>query len=210
MPRPNPPLEAGPMARNDGKIIVSVHCDVIWKAARIKLLRKERKRLYYGNLDNIVCVAEVLRSVMPRVKDRRTKFYFTNGEETTMAGAKAVMHREGKALYIPVDVTNASRNADVNVEWAQNVDKKALKKALAVPKLKVGFRNGHHDETMIYGKKYPTFSLNIPLEGKVHAKSKVSFWKARRFGRAVAEILKRVRKNYDEICIFRKRAAKPS
>ncbi len=191
--------------KNDGKIIVSVHCDVVWKAAKIKLLRKERKRLYYGNLDNIVCVAEVLRSVMPRIKDRRTKFYFTNGEETSMYGAKAVMHREGRALYIPVDVTNASKKADVNIEWVHNMDKRKLKKALGyLPKLKVGFRNGHHDETLIYGKKYPAFSLNLPIEGEVHGKSKVSFWKARRFGRAVAEILRRMRKNYDSVCQFKK------
>jgi hypothetical protein len=195
------------MRKNDGKIIVSVHCDVIWKAARIKLLRKERRRLYYGNLDNIVCVAEVLRSVMPRTRDRRVKFYFTNGEETTMCGAKGVMHREGRALYIPVDVTSASRKADVNVEWPYNVDQKALKKALNIPKVKVAHKNGHCDETMIYGKKYPTFSLNLPIDGKVHGKATVSFWKARRFGRAVAEILRRVRKNYDKICVFRKKAA---
>ncbi len=192
--------------KNDGKIIVSVHCDVVWKAAKIKLLRKERKRLYYGNLDNIICVAEVLRSVMPRVKDRRTKFYFTNGEETTMYGAKAVMHREGRALYIPVDVTTASKTADVNIEWIHNMDKRELKKALGyLPKLKVGFRNGHHDETLVYGKKYPSFSLNLPIEGEVHGKSKVSFWKARRFGRAVAEILRRMRKNYDSVCQFEKK-----
>ena len=189
--------------KNDGKIIVTVHCDIIWKAAKIKLLRKERKRLYYGNLDNLVCVAEVLRSVMPRVRDRRTKFYFTNGEETTMIGAKAVMHREGKALYIPVDVTGASRKADVNVEWPSNVDKRALKKAHAIPKVKVTCKNGREDETLVYGKKYPTFSLNLPIEGKVHGKSKVSFWKARRFGRGVAEILRRMRKNYDSICRFK-------
>jgi len=198
------------MAKNSGKIIVTTHCDVVWKAAKIKLLRKERKRLYYGNLDNIVCVAEVLRSVMPRIKDRRTKFYFTNGEETTMIGAKAVMHREGKALYIPIDVTTSSKKCDVNIEWIHNLDKKELKRALGyLPKLKVGFRNGHHDETMIFGKKYPTFSLNLPIDGKVHGKSKVSFWKARRFGRAVAEILRRVRRNYDSICTSktRKKAA---
>jgi hypothetical protein len=191
------------MGKNDGKIIVSVHCDVIWKAARVKLLRKNRRRYYYGNLDNVVCVAEVLRSVMPRVKDRRVKFYFTNSEETDMRGAKAVMHRQGRALYIPVDVTHACKNSDVNVEWTQHVNKKVLKKVLGhIPKLKVGFRTGHHDETKIYGMKYPTFSLNLPLEGEVHGKSKVSFWKARRFGRAVAEILRRVRRNYDKICEF--------
>ena len=195
--------------KNDGKIIVSVHCDVVWKAAKIKLLRKERKRLYYGNLDNIVCVAEVLRSVMPRVKDRRTKFYFTNGEETTMYGAKAVMHREGRALYIPIDVTTANKSADVNIEWVHNIDRRELKRALGyLPRLKVGFRNGHHDETLIYGKKYPSFSLNLPIDGKVHGKSKVSFWKVRRFGRAVAEILRRLRRNYDIICAFQKRRRK--
>jgi len=194
--------------KKPGKIIITTHCDVIWKAARIKLLRKGRKRLYYGNLDNIVCVAEVLRSVMPRVKDRATKFYFTNGEETTMSGAKAVMHREGRALYIPIDVTSASRKADVNIEWPYNIDKKALQKALTIPKLKIGYRTGHLDETMIYGKKYPAFSLNIPIEGTMHGKSRLSFWKARRFGRAVAEILGRVRKNYDAICKFEKRKRK--
>lgn len=197
------------MRRNHGKIIVSVHCDVVWKAAKIKLLRKERKRIYYGNLDNIVCVAEVLRSVMPRIRDRRTKFYFTNGEETTMYGAKAVMHREGRALYIPIDVTTASPRADINVEWPYNIDMKALKKALGyLPKMKVGYRSGHHDETMVYGKRYPSFSLNLPIEGKVHGKSKATFWKVRRFGRAVAEILRRVRRNYDAVCVFPARRRK--
>jgi len=198
-------MKKGKKSKPPGKIIITAHCDVIWKAARIKLLRHDRKRLYYGHLDNLVCVAEVLRSVMPRVKDRRVKFYFTNGEETTMYGAKAVMHREGRALYIPVDVTNASSKMDVNIEWIYNMNKKALKKSLALPKLKVGWRNGHHDETLIYGKKYPCFSINLPLEGPVHGKSRVSFWKARRFGRAVAEILRRVRRDYDEICQFQKR-----
>jgi hypothetical protein len=190
------------MPRNDGKIIITTHCDVVWKAASVRLIRKKNRRHYYGNLDNLVCVAEVLRSVMPRVKDRRIKFYFTTEEETTMKGAKAVMKREGRALYIPIDVTTASRKSDINVEWLHNVDRKELKAALGrIPKLKVGFKTGHPDETMIYGKKYPAFSLNLPIEGHMHGKSRLSFWKARRFGRAVAEILRRIRLNYDKICM---------
>lgn len=196
------------MERNGGKIIITVHCDLVWKAARVKLDRRKGRRHYYGNLDNVVCVAEVFRSVMPRVPDRRIKFYFTTAEETTMAGARAVMRREGRALYVPIDVTTASRNSDVNVEWTHNVDKKALKAALGrIPRLKIGYRNGHHDETMVFGQKYPTFSLNLPIRGHVHGQTKVSFWKARRFGRAVAEILHVVRRNYDKICVFRKKAA---
>lgn len=193
------------MAKNQGKIVVTVHCDTVWMAASVRLLRRRKRRYYSGNLDNIVCVAEVLRSVMPRVRDRRVKFYFTGEEETTMAGAKAVMKREGKALYIPIDLTTAARKSDVNVEWIHNVDRRALKKALwRIPRLKVGFKTGHIDETAVYRKAHPTFSLNLPIEGHMHGKSRVSFWKARRFGRAVAEILKMVRKNYDSICVFRK------
>jgi hypothetical protein len=194
------------MVKNDGKIIVTVHSDLVWKAASVRLVTRKRRRYYCGNLDNVVCVAEVLRSVMPRVKDRRTKFYFTSEEESTMEGAKAVMKREGSALYIPIDVTTASRRSDVNIEWLQHVDKRELKKALGkIPKLKVGFKTGHLDETMIFGKKYPTFSMNLPVDGRVHGKAQVSFWKARRFGRAVAEILRRIRKNYDSICVFEKK-----
>lgn len=190
-----------PVGRNDGKIIVTVHTDTVWKAAGIKLLRKKRRRYYFGNLDNVVCVAEVLRSVMPRVKDRKAKFYFTTKEETTMDGARAVMRREGRALYIPIDVTHASVKSDVNIEWLYNVNKKALKAAVeSIPKKKISFKTGHADETRVYGRKYPTFSLNLPLEGHIHGKARVSFWKARRFGRAVAEILRRVRRNYDAIC----------
>ena len=193
------------MAKNQGKIVVTVHCDTVWKAAGVRLLRKRKRRYYSGNLDNIVCVAEVLRSVMPRVSDRKVRFYFTGEEETTMSGAKAVMKREGRALYIPIDLTTAAKKSDVNVEWIQNVDKKALKTALRrIPRLKVGFKTGHIDETAVYGKAHPTFSLNLPIEGNMHGKSRVSFWKARRFGRAVAEILKRIRKDYDAICIFKK------
>ncbi len=196
------------MVKNDGKIIVTVHSDLVWKAAAVRLVWRKRRRYYYGNLDNVVCVAEVLRSVMPRVKDRRTKFYFTSEEESTMEGAKSVMKREGKALYIPIDVTTAARKADVNMEWLQHVDKRELKKALGkIPKLKIGFKTGHVDETMIFGKKYPTFSMNLPVDGRVHGRAKVSFWKARRFGRAAAEILRRIRKNYDSICVFEKKAA---
>ncbi len=194
------------MAKNDGKIVVSAHCDLIWGAASVKLLRKKKRRYYCGNLDNVVCVAEVLRSVMPRVKDRRVRFYFTTGEETTMSGARTVMKREGGALYIPIDITNAARKSDVNVEWMRNVDKKALRKVLRrIPRLKVGFKTGHVDETHVYGARNPTFSLNLPVEGHMHGISYVSFWKARRFGRAVAEILRRIRKNYDHICAVKKR-----
>jgi len=189
---------------NDGKIIVSVHCDVIWKAARVKFFRNKRKRYFTGNLDNVICVGAILRSVIPRVRDRKTKFYFTNGEETNMEGAKKVMRREGKALYIAIDVTQAARKSDVNVEWPQNVNKKELRRVLGrIPKLKVGFKTGHPDETMIYGKKYPTFSLNIPLEGNMHGRSHVSFWKVKRFGLSVVEILRRIRMNYDKICEFK-------
>lgn len=199
------------MEKNGGKIIVTTHCDVVWKAAKIKLRRMERNKEYRGNLDNLVCVAIVLRSVMPRVKDRKTKFYFTTEEETTMAGAEAVMHREGRALYIPVDVTTASKKADVNVEWVHNIDRRTLKKVIGrIPKIKVGYRNGHHDETLVFGKKYPTFSLNLPIDGSVHGKSKVSFYKARRFGKAVAEILMRLRKNYDEVCGINKKKTRKS
>ena len=195
--------------RNGGKIIVTAHCDFVWKAARVKLLRKHRRRFYFGNLDNLVCVAEVFRSVMPRVRDRRMRFYFTTGEETTMDGAKRVMKREGRALYIPIDVTNASKTKDVNVEWTHNVDRKALRRALEkIPKIRLGFRNGHHDETMVYGTKFPTFSLNLPIEGHVHGRASVSFWKARRFGRAVAAILKQVRRHYDEICLVEQKNGK--
>ena len=189
------------MPKNDGKIVVSVHCDTVWDAASVKLLRRNKRRHYYGNLDNLVCVAEVLRSVMPRVRDRRVKFYFTGAEETTMSGARAVMKREGKALYIPIDLTAAARKSDVNVEWPHNVNRIKLKMVLArIPKLKVSFKTGHVDETAVYGKRYPTFSLNLPVDGHLHGRSQLSFWKARRFGRAVAEILGRVRKNYDAIC----------
>ncbi|MEM3399902.1 MAG: hypothetical protein QXP42_03640 [Candidatus Micrarchaeia archaeon] len=185
-----------------GKIVISVHSDFVWKVARITFVRRRRRRYYYGNLDNVVCVAEVLRSVMPRVRDKRIKFYFTTAEEESMAGAKEVMRREGKALYIPIDVTQASKKADVNVEWPFNVNKKELKRILArIKGFKIGFKTGHKDETQIYGKKYPTFSLNLPIEGNIHGKSCVSFYKARRFGRAVAEILKRVRMNYEKICM---------
>ncbi|NYZ76821.1 hypothetical protein H0O02_00735 [Candidatus Micrarchaeota archaeon] len=194
------------MAKNAGKIIVTVHSDIVWKAASVRLVRRRRRKLYSGNLDNVVCVAEVLRSVMPRVKDRHTKFYFTGGEETTMSGAKAVMKREGRALYIPIDVTNASRKSDINIEWPHNIDRKALKKMLGgIPRLKVGFKTGHEDETHVFGKKYPAFSLNLPVEGHMHGRSRIPFLKARRFGRAVAEILRGVRLNYDKICM-KKRA----
>lgn len=187
--------------KNGGKIIVTAHCDLVWKAAGIRLLRRKGKKEYIGNLDNTVCVAELFRSIMPRMRDSRMKFYFTTGEEKGMDGAKAVMKREGRALYIPIDVTNASKASDVNVEWMQNVDRKALKRALSrIPRLKIGYRNGHHDETLVYGKLYPTFSLNLPVTGYVHGRARVSFFKARRFGRAVAEILRRVRLNYDPIC----------
>ncbi len=198
------------MVKNQGKIIVTVHCDLVWKAAGVRLVWKRKRRYYNGNLDNVVCVAEVLRSVMPRTSDRRTKFYFTSEEETTMNGAKAVMKREGKALYIPIDVTHAAKKSDVNIEWMQNVDKRALKRALGrIPRTKIGYKTGHIDETAIYGKSNPTFSLNLPVEGNMHGKSQVSFWKARRFGRAVAEILRRIRRNYDSICMLeKKRAAK--
>jgi hypothetical protein len=196
------------MAKKDGKIVITVHSDLVWKAAAVRLVRRKRRRYYHGNLDNVVCVAEVLRSVMPRVKDRRIKFYFTSGEESTMIGAKTVMQREGEALYIPIDVTTTARKADVNIEWPHHVDKKGLKRALGkIPKLKVGFKTGHVDETMIFGKKYPTFSMNLPVDGRVHGRAQVSFWKARRFGRAAAEILRRIRKNYDSICVFEKKAA---
>jgi len=187
--------------RNGGKIIVTAHCDIVWKAAGVKILRKKGRKEYLGNLDNMVCAAEVFRSVMPRVRDRKTRFYFTTAEETTMAGAKAVMKREGRALYIPIDVTTGAKTSDVNVEWLHNVDRGALKRALSrIRRLKISYRNGHHDETMVYGKKYPTFSLNLPIRGEVHGKARVSFYKARRFGRGVAEILRRVRMNYDAIC----------
>jgi len=190
---------------NDGKIIVSVHCDVVWEAAAVRFIRRRRRRYYQGNLDNVVCVAAVLRSVMPRVRDSRIKFYFTNAEETNMKGAKKVMRREGRALYIPIDVTQASRKSDVNVEWMHNVNNRVLKKVLGrIPKLKVGFKTGHPDETRVYGMKYPTFSLTIPLEGNMHGKSRVSFWKVKRFGLALVEILKRIRMNYDKICEFKK------
>jgi|GEM_PF-1681609 len=189
-----------------GKIIITAHCDIIWKAACVRLERKRRRRTYVGNLDNLVCVAEVLRSVMPRLRDRHAKFYFTTGEETDMKGAKSVMRRHGKALYIPIDVTGASKSADVSIEWTYNVDRKALKECLnrvsKTKRIKIGYRNGHHDETEVYGQKYPTFSLNLPINGSVHGNARVSFWKVRRFGRAVAEILKAVRKNYDKICVF--------
>ncbi|QLJ53251.1 MAG: hypothetical protein Sv326_1076 [Candidatus Fermentimicrarchaeum limneticum] len=192
---------------NDGKIIISVHCDVIWNAAHVKFVRKRRRRYYEGNLDNVVCVGAVLRSVMPRVRDRRVKFYFTNAEETNMLGAKKVMRREGRALYIPIDVTQASRNSDVNVEWMQHLNKKVLKKVLGrIPKLKVGFKTGHPDETRIYGTKYPTFSLTLPLKGRMHGKSRVSFWKVKRFGLSIVEILRRIRMNYDKICEFKERS----
>jgi hypothetical protein len=189
---------------NDGKIIVSVHCDVVWNAAHVKFFRRKGRRYYDGNLDNVICVGAVLRSVIPRVKDRKTKFYFTNGEETNMEGAKKVMRREGKALYIAIDVTQAAKKSDVNVEWPQNVNKKELRRVLGrIPKLKIGFKTGHPDETMIYGKKYPTFSLNIPLEGNMHGHSRVSFWKVKHFGLSLVEILHRIRMNYDKICEFR-------
>ena len=189
------------MGKNDGKIIVSVHSDVIWNAASVKIHRHRRRRYFYGNLDNVVCVAEVLRSVMLRVHDRHLKFNFTTGEETNMIGARKVMKREGRALYIPIDVTNASLKSDVNVEWPHNVNKKALKETLArIRKCKIGFKTGHLDETAVYGTKFPAFSLNLPVEGHMHGRSRVYFWKARRFGRAVAEILHRVRLNYDRIC----------
>ncbi|MFH0817759.1 MAG: hypothetical protein V1909_03945 [Candidatus Micrarchaeota archaeon] len=195
------------MPKKDGKIIITVHCDTVWNAASIKLLRRKKRRHYFGNLDNIICVAEVLRSVMPRVRDRRTKFYFTGAEETSMAGAKAVMKREGKALYIPIDLTTAARKADINVEWPYNVNKAELRRVLGkIPRLKVSFKTGHIDETAIYGKKYPTFSLNLPVDGHMHGRTQVSFWKARRFGRAVAEILNRVRKNYIGICTLKETA----
>lgn len=188
---------------NDGKIIVSVHCDVIWQAAHVKFVRRRRRRYYEGNLDNVVCVAAVLRSVMPRVRDRKVKFYFTNAEETTMRGARKVMRREGRALYIPIDVTQAARNSDLNVEWMQHVNKKELRRALGrIPNLKVGFKTGHVDETKVYGMKYPTFSLTLPIQGNIHGYSKVSFWKVKRFGLALVEILKKVRMNYDRICEF--------
>lgn len=191
------------MARNNGKIVVTVHTDVVWKAAGIKLVRDIRSWHYIGNLDNVVCVAEVLRSVMPRVKDRNLKFYFTNKEETTMTGARSVMKREGKALYIAIDVTDKSISSDVNVEWMQNVNKEAVKKAIGRIKGKrIRFRTGEHDETLVYGKQHPTFSLNLPIKGHIHGISTVSFWKMRRFGRTVAEMLKRIRKNYDKICML--------
>jgi len=186
---------------NDGKIIVSTHCDVIWKAARVKFFRKKGRRYFSGNLDNVVCVGAVLRSVIPRVKDKKIKFYFTNGEEIDMEGAKKVMRREGRALYIAIDVTQAAKKSDVNVEWPQNVNKRELRKVLGrIPNLKVGFKTGHPDETKVYGKRYPTFSLNLPIKGNIHGKSRVSFWKVKRFGLAIVEILRRVRKNYDKIC----------
>jgi|SRR5271157_2621467 len=189
---------------NEGKIIVSVHCDVVWHAAHVKFIRRRGRRYYVGNLDNVICVGSVLRSVIPRVKDRRVKFYFTNGEETDMAGAKKVMRREGKALYIAIDVTQAAIKSDVNVEWPQNVNKRELRKVLGrIPKLKVGFKTGHMDETHVYGKKYPTFSLNVPIEGNMHGKSRVSFWKVKRFGLTLVEILRRIRMNYDRICEFK-------
>ncbi|MEM3555592.1 MAG: M28 family peptidase [Candidatus Micrarchaeia archaeon] len=190
---------------NDGKIIVSVHCDVIWQAAHVKFVRRRGRRYYEGNLDNVVCVAAVLRSVMPRVRDRKVKFYFTNAEETTMKGARKVMRREGKALYVVVDVTQAARSSDVNIEWMQHINRKALKKVLTrIPNLKVGFKTGHPDETAIYGTKYPTFSITLPLQGNMHGKSKVSFWKVKRFGLSLVEILRRIRMNYDRICEFQK------
>jgi hypothetical protein len=189
---------------NDGKIILSIHCDVIWNAAHVRFIRRRRRRYYEGNLDNVVCVGAVLRSVMPRVRDRRVKFYFTNAEETNMLGAKKVMRREGRALYIPIDVTQASRKSDANVEWTHNVNKKVLRKVLGrIPNLKVGFKTGHPDETRIYGAKYPTFSLTLPLQGNMHGKSRVSFWKVKRFGLALVEILRRIRMNYDKICEFK-------
>jgi len=138
------------------------------------------------------------------VRDRKVKFYFTNAEETTMKGARKVMRREGKALYIPVDVTQASRKSDVNVEWIQHVNRRELKKVLGrIPKLKVGFKTGHPDETAIYGMKYPTFSITIPIKGNMHGHSKVSFWKVKRFGLSLVEILRRIRMNYDKICEFK-------
>ncbi len=191
------------MGKRDGKIIVSVHCDTVWNAASVKLVRRKKRRYYYGNLDNIVCVAEVLRSVMPRVHDRRIKFYFTNKEETTMEGAEWVMRREGRALYIVVDITVAARKSDMNIEWPYHVDRPTVKRVFGkIPRLKVSFKTSHADETMVYGKKFPSFSLNLPVDGHVHGRSQVSFWKARRFGRAVAEVLRRARRHYSEICIF--------
>jgi len=189
--------------KNEGKIIVTTHSDIIWKAARIGATkRKNGDKCIEGNLDNLVCVAEIIYDVIPRIHDTNIKFYFTSEEETTMKGAKEVLRREGKALYVVIDVTQSGNGSDVNVEWPYNINIAELKKALANLDYRISFERGSRDETKVFGKKYPTFSLNLPIKGRIHGRGRVSSEKVKRFGEAVCEILKIARKKYGKICEF--------
>jgi len=176
------------------KIVVTAHCDVVWKAASIRVADGK----YSGNLDNLVALSAMV-SALPDL-DPRIVFYSTTDEEDGMGGAKHVMKTEGRAIYVAIDATDAAVDSDVSVEWMQNLNEKELRKALAQIKgARIGFGKSDFDETHVYGKKHPTFSICLPIRGEMHGESSVSVSKVKRFGRIVNKILNKVLENYDEI-----------
>lgn len=183
------------------KVVISCHCDIVWDAAYISAYKRRRRVWYYGNLDNMATVAALFVNLHKHPKNVKT--YFTSGEETGMTGAKNLMKREGKALYIALDVTGMSPRSDVTIEHIQRIDKMKLRELLSPLPYKITFTDGEADEAMVYGKKYPAFSLCLPVYGHIHGRTRTSRTKMLRYTRAVLDIVKLVSRNLQHIVIPR-------
>jgi len=181
------------------KVVMSCHSDTVWDAAHISAYKRRRRIWYYGNLDNLVTVAAVFVNLHKHPDN--VKIYFTMHEETTMAGAKNLMKREGKALYIALDITGMSPRSDVTIEHIHRIDKKKLRELLRPLPYKITFTDGEPDEAIVYGKKFPTFSLCLPVYGHIHGRTRTSRTKMLRYTRAVLDIAKIVSKNLHHIVI---------
>lgn len=186
---------------NPTKVVISCHSDTVWDAAYISAYKRRRRIWYYGNLDNMVTVAALFVNLHRHPPNVKT--YFTMHEETGMAGAKALMKREGKALYIALDVTGMSPRSDVTIEHIHRIDKKKLRELLRPLPYKITFTDGEADEAMVYGKKHPAFSLCLPVYGHTHGRTRTSRTKMLRYTRAVLDIVKIVSKNLKHLVIHR-------